>query len=56
MISYHLPHLPLAPGMVEVAKMAACLVLGAQMLPGSGGKGVYSEEERCLKNLKKHYL
>ena len=49
MVSYRRPHLLLAPGLVEVAKMAACLVLGAQMLPGSGGKGVYSEEERCLK-------
>ena len=56
MVSYRRPHLLLAPELVEVAKMAACLVLGAQMLPGSGGKGVYSEEERCLKNLKKHYL
>ena len=56
MVSYRRPHLLLVLELVEVAKMAVCLVLGARTLPGSGEKGVYSEEERCLKNLKKHYL
>ena len=55
MVSYRRPHLLLAPELAEVAKMAVCLVLGARMLPGSGEKGVYSEEERYLK-IKKHIL
>ena len=49
MLSYRRLHLLLAQELVEVAKMAACLVVGAQMLPESGEKGVYLDEERCLK-------
>ena len=56
MVSYRRPHLLLAPVLVEVAKMAACLIVGAQMLPESGEKGVYSEEERRLKIKKKVYI
>ena len=55
MVSYRRPHLLLVLELVEVAKMAACLMFGARMLPESGEKGVYSKEE-CRLKIKKAYF